>query len=147
MALFGKSRAERSVYFPWERRGVLARVLGAGARRRLVAYALLGLGAFGFLRLHGKNQEAARTRQTRATLVRARAAVDAYRADHAGSCPKDLRELTRASLERPPYIAAVPLDGWQRPLRFSCPARDGVAAYDLASDGPDGEPLGLDRIE
>ncbi|MBL8718071.1 MAG: type II secretion system protein GspG [Myxococcales bacterium] len=147
MALFGKSRTERTVYFPWERKGVLARVLGAGARRRLFAYVALALAVFAFVLLDARNREQARVRQTRAALVRARTAIDAYRADHAGACPKDLRELSRTTLERPAYLASVPLDGWQRPLRFSCPGRDGLATYDLGSDGPDGEPWGLDRLQ
>jgi general secretion pathway protein G len=40
----------------------------------------------------------------------------------------------------------APRDAWERPLRIQCPGRD-RARYDLFSDGPDGLPGGLDRIE
>ena len=33
-----------------------------------------------------------------------------------------------------------------KPLRLSCPGAE-HARYDLSSDGPDGRPGGLDRIE
>jgi general secretion pathway protein G len=38
-------------------------------------------------------------------------------------------------------------DAWGRPFRLVCPSRREGVAYDLSSDGPDGEPGGLDRIE
>ena len=73
-------------------------------------------------------------------------AVDAYRADHAGQCPRDLSQLT-APEDHAAYLASVPVDAWGRQLRFACPSRDENRPYDLLSDGPDGEPYGLDRIE
>jgi general secretion pathway protein G len=81
-------------------------------------------------------------RATRAALLVVRRAVDAYRADHEGKCPKQLEEL-----ETTRYLADLPDDAWGRPLRLVCPGRREGAAYELSSDGPDGEPGGLDRIE
>ena len=147
MARFFSRRPERSVYLPWERRGVLGRVFGAGARRRILAYVLLGLVILALVRLDAQNRGQRRVRETRAALARTRAALDAYRADHGGACPRDLRQLATPTVDRPPYLAAAPVDAWQRPLRLSCPGRDGVAPYDLASDGPDGDPWGRDRID
>ena len=147
MARWFARRPERSVYLPWERRGVLGRAFGAGARRRLMAYALLGLVIFGLVKLDAQNRGQRRVRETRAALARTRLALDAYRADHGGACPKDLRDLTKPTVDRPAYLAALPVDAWQRPLRLACPGRDGTTPYDLASDGPDGDPWGRDRIE
>ena len=58
------------------------------------------------------------------------------------SVPKQLEEL-----ETTGYLNDLPDDAWGRPLRFLCPSRREGIAYDLSSDGPDGEPGGLDRIQ
>lgn len=85
-------------------------------------------------------------RITRASIERTREAVDAFRADHGGRCPRDLAELT-APADHAAYLSAAPVDAWKRPLRFACPGREPSRPYDLLSDGPDGEPYGLDRLE
>lgn len=145
MALFGRrKRRERTVYFPWERRGVLGALQLPRRRARLWALAIVA--ALLVFWIRERDQRARMSRITRASLERARIAVDAYRADHGGRCPKDLGELT-APGDRPAYLASVPIDAWKRPLRFTCPGRDAARPYDLLSDGPDGEPYGLDRIE
>jgi general secretion pathway protein G len=81
-------------------------------------------------------------RQTRATLFGARRAVDAYIADHDGGCPETLKAVSDHA-----HLDAVPRDAWGRPLRLVCPGRFDGVPYELMSDGPDGEPGGLDRIE
>ncbi len=145
MALFGRrKRRERTVYFPWERRGVLGGL--QLPRRRARIYALVALAIALLFWIRHRDERARMARITRSSLERARTAVDAYRADHAGRCPRDLHELT-APGDRPAYLASVPSDAWKRPLRFSCPGRDAARPYDLLSDGPDGEPYGIDRIE
>jgi hypothetical protein len=145
MALFGRrKRRERTVYFPWERRGVLGAL--QLPRRRARAWALIALAGLLLFWIYTREQRARATRITRASLERARVAVDAYRSDHGGRCPRDLGELT-APGDRPAYFASVPTDAWKRPLRYACPARDPSRPYDLLSDGPDGEPYGTDRIE
>ena len=75
-------------------------------------------------------------------LVMDHAAVAAYRADHGGACPKSLEEIVTGG-----YARDLPLDAWGRPLRLSCPGRKDPSGFDLSSDGPDGEPGGLDRVE
>ena len=145
MALFGRrKRRERTVYFPWERRGVLGAL--QLPRRRAGAWLFAVLALLLVVWIRDRDHRARDKRVTRASIERARDAVDAFRADHAGRCPRDLSELT-APGDRPAYLASVPTDAWRRPLRFTCPARDAARPYDLLSDGPDGEPYGLDRIE
>jgi len=99
--------------------------------------------AVAFLLLVGmRERRASGVRQTRAALARTRQAVDAYLADHDGGCPADFGELTRYGTGE-----KLPRDAWGKPLRLVCPARREGTDYELMSDGPDGEPGGLDRIE
>ncbi len=145
MPLFSRrKRRERTVYFPWERRGLSGAL--ALPRRRVSAWVLAFAAVALMYWIHGRDQRAKSVRITRTMLVHTAGAIDAYRMDHAGRCPKDLVELT-APGDRPAYLASVPTDAWKHPLRFQCPARDPARVYDLLSDGPDGEPYGLDRIE
>ncbi len=145
MPLFGRRRRrERTVYFPWERRGVLGAL--QLPRRRATAWLLAACAILLFTFVRDRDARAKDVRVTRAALDRTRAAIDAYRGDHGGRCPRDLVELT-APGDRPAYLSAVPVDAWGRALRFQCPSREPSRAYDLLSDGPDGEPWGLDRIE
>ncbi|HEX7603074.1 MAG TPA: type II secretion system protein GspG [Polyangiaceae bacterium] len=41
----------------------------------------------------------------------------------------------------------VPVDAWGHPLRITCPGRLDPKGFDVSSDGPDGLPGGLDRVE
>jgi general secretion pathway protein G len=133
------SDREQRILFPWERRRMLRRWLGLG---RLRPFMVLGLLAGFFVLVGIHERRAAGERQTRATLIGARRVVEAYLADHDGGCPKDMAEAAKhAALER------VPVDAWGRELRLVCPGRHDDAPYELMSDGPDGEPGGLDRIE
>jgi general secretion pathway protein G len=81
-------------------------------------------------------------RRTRATLLGVRPAIEAYMADHDGGCPPSLEAAVGEA-----HQEALPKDAWGRPLRFVCPGRWDGARYELLSDGPDGEPGGLDRVE
>lgn len=93
--------------------------------------------------LRHRERRKAEVRTTRAELLLARRAIDAYRADHGLACPKSgWPELVAAG-----YLARVPEDAWARPLRLTCPSPRAERAYDVSSDGPDGEPGGLDRVE
>ena len=107
-----------------------------------VVVGVLGLLAL-LLVLRHRERRKAEVRATRADLLVARRAVDAYRADHGLACPKG----GWAELVSSGYLARVPLDAWARPLRLTCPSPRPERAYDVASDGPDGEPGGLDRVE
>lgn len=131
---------DRSVFLPWERQGSVLRRLGL-SRARPFVLGLLALGLLGLLFAHERHQ--ARVRATRAVLLVARRGVDSFRADHDGACPKGgLDEVVAGG-----YLAQVPRDAWRQPLRLVCPARRPGKAYELLSDGPDGEPGGLDRVE
>jgi general secretion pathway protein G len=130
---------ERTIFLPWERQGSLLRRLGLSRVRPFLGllFGVLLLGA-----LWAREQHRTASRATRATLLVARRAVDAYRADK-GECPRSGLEGVVAA----GYLPSLPRDAWGHPIRLTCPSRRAGGAYDLSSDGPDGEPGGLDRIE
>ena len=130
---------EQRIFFPWESRGGIWRRLRLGRVRPLILGALLV--AF-VVTVAVRERRRAGVRQTRATLLDARAAVDGYMADHDGGCPESLAAIVGyGSFTDPPH------DAWGRPLRLVCPGRREGTSYELMSDGPDGKPGGLDRIE
>lgn len=132
-------RATSRAYFPWESRGGVLRRLGL-ARARPAA-AALGLVVFVVV-IAFRERERAGVRQTRAILAAASRAVEVHLADHDGRCPPDLATAVRAA-----GLEGATVDAWGRPLRLVCPSRSEGKPFDLLSDGPDGKPLGLDRIE
>jgi general secretion pathway protein G len=104
---------------------------------------LLVVGVVAFFGAVGAGERrAAGVRQTRARLLAVHRAVDGYLAEHEGTCPPSLSAVA-------PYgrFAGVPRDAWGRPFRLRCPGPQDDAPYELMSDGPDGIPGGLDRIE
>ena len=131
--------SEQRILFPWERRRMLRRWLGLGRLRPFLVLGVL-LGGVLLVALHERRE--AGVRQTRATLLGARRVVERYIADHDGGCPRDLAQAAEYAA-----IEHVPVDAWGRPLRLVCPGQYDSAPYELMSDGPDGEPGGLDRIE
>src|SRR5262249_48889951 len=92
MALFGRKRRERTIFFPWERRG-LARALSL-PRRRATVWLGVALGFTLLVWIVVRSRQDRNARVTRQSIEHARVAVDAYRADHAGQCPRDLTQLT-----------------------------------------------------
>lgn len=130
---------ETRIFLPWDRRRGLLRWLGLGHTRLF----LLGGAAIAVVYWVGtREHRQAGIRQTRATLVDMRSAIDDYMAKHEGSCPPNLTAVAKhRQLER------APEDAWGRPLRLICPGRHDDRGYELMSDGPDGLPGGLDRIE
>lgn len=68
--------------------------------------------------------------------------VERYLYEHEGQCPPNLSAVARLV-----NASEVPRDGWGRPLRLVCPTSRPGYDYVLMSDGPDGYPGGLDRIE
>lgn len=133
-----KRRASK-VFFPWERRRGIFGVLGR-ARTKLGFAVAVGL--ILVVWIHGREERAAGIRSTRASITTMSRAVSAFRADHGGSCPKELRELVALG-----YSREVLVDAWGRPLRLTCPGRRDPAGFEISSDGPDGVPGGLDRVE
>ena len=127
------------VFFPWERRRGVFGILGR-ARVRVVALALLALLLIVWIR--AREEHAAGVRATRASITTMYRAVSAYRADHANACPHELTELVAQG-----YSSDVPLDAWGRPMRLTCPGRRDPRGFEIMSDGPDGIPGGLDRVE
>jgi general secretion pathway protein G len=127
------------VFFPWERRRGLVGRLGR-TRARMVVFSVFVI-AFLFL-LRKRESHKAHVRATRASITSAIRAVASFRADHGGACPKTLADLTDGR-----YALRVPEDAWGRPLRVTCPGRRDPQGFEVSSDGPDGEPFGLDRVE
>ncbi len=133
------SKREPMVFFPWERhRGV--RSLFIRARARQVLLVVCALTAFAWLR--ARQRHVSQVRATRATITRTIYAIGAWRADHDRGCPGSLADLVSGG-----YLSELPRDAWARPLRMVCPGRKDPQGFDLSSDGPDGEPGGLDRVE
>lgn len=128
-----------NVFFPWERRRSWLGAVGR-ARLRNVVLVCLALGSFFLLR--AREDHAAERRATRAAITSAYHATLAYRADHRGACPRDVGELQSGG-----YTYEVPTDAWGKPLRIVCPGRKDPKGFELLSDGPDGLPFGLDRVE
>ncbi len=134
-----RSKSTSGILFPWEGRTGFRRFLRLGRVRPI----LLAIGVVAFIGVvASREQRKAGIRETRATLLGVRKALDAYLADNDGACPPSLEGvLDYATFE------SVPVDAWGRPLRLICPGRREGERYELSSDGPDGKPGGLDRIE
>jgi general secretion pathway protein G len=130
---------EPGVFFPWERRRGVFGAIGRARARLLILVVFVVLLIWV---VHRREENAAAVRATRATLTTALGAVSRYRADHGGACPKAPGDLLAGG-----YVRESPVDAWGRPLRLVCPGRKDPLGFDLSSDGPDGLPGGLDRLE
>jgi general secretion pathway protein G len=134
-----EARGEGLVFFPWEKRRGLRSLFARGrVRQALLVVCALG----GFLVLSARERHAADVRATRAEITMAGSALGAWRADHDRACPGSLADLVSGG-----YLHEIPRDAWGRPLRVICPGRREPLGFDVSSDGPDGEPGGLDRVE
>jgi general secretion pathway protein G len=132
-------RDEPRVFFPWERRrGVRSLFMRARGRQALLVVG--GLTAFALL--SRVERGASDVRATRAEITSTIKAVSAWRADHDRACPASLADLVSGG-----YLSDLPRDAWGRLLRVSCPGRKDPRGFDVSSDGADGEPRGLDRVE
>ena len=132
-------RDQPKVFFPWEKRRGLRSVFRA-ARVRQVVLVLAALVVFGVLRQ--RERRASQVRATRAEITTAIRALDAWRADHDRLCPSSMAELVASG-----YVPELPRDAWGHVLRVTCPGRKDPQGFDVSSDGPDGLPGGLDRVE
>jgi hypothetical protein len=130
---------ERHIFFPWERRGGVLRRIRIDQAGPVLAV-LCAVALVVLVGVHERRQ--AGIRRTRATILNVRGAVDSYMADHDGECPHE----GLGSLGNYGNFESTPRDAWGKPLRLQCPGADRTP-YDLSSDGPDGRPGGLDRIE
>jgi general secretion pathway protein G len=134
-----KRKQTSKVFFPWERRRGLFGVIGR-ARLRIVVAVALAVAVIVWIR--SREEKSAAIRATRASITTMYRAVSAFRADHPGSCPRELGELVAGG-----YMRDLPVDAWGRPLRLTCPGRRDPKGFEISSDGPDGLPGGLDRVE
>jgi general secretion pathway protein G len=128
-------RTDSKLLFPWEYpgEGVLRRAR-TYARPALAVLALLWmLRALG--QVHTERRAIFVTQAAIATTLRA---IEAYRADHNGSCPNSLDALVATPDGARAYLRAAPTDGWGRPLRMQCPGRRNPHNADVSSAGPTG---------
>jgi general secretion pathway protein G len=132
-------RDEPKVFFPWERRRGLSSLFGRARGRRSL---LIACGVAAFWLLYDLERDASRVRATRAEITNTVNAMSAWRADHDRGCPGSLIDLVSGG-----YLPELPRDAWGRPLRVGCPGRRDPKGFDVSSDGADGEPRGLDRVE
>jgi len=134
-----RSASDQRIFFPWEGRGGIRRFLRLGR----VGLVLSGLSFVLFAYWVGSREALlSGERQTRARLATLRAAVARYLAEHDGACPEGLDRVA-SYLPKSAELA----DAWGRPFRLVCPADREGSLFVLLSDGLDGRPGGLDRIE
>jgi general secretion pathway protein G len=134
-----KRHSQQRILFPWDVRVGVLRWLLLGRMRSILTVGAVVL----FVSLIAmREREQSGVRQTRAALFDIRRAVESYMAEHDGACPPNLESVA-------PLVKGegIRKDAWQRPLELSCPGKRSGLAYELMSDGPDGVPGGLDRIE
>jgi general secretion pathway protein G len=134
-----RQRRDQRILFPWELRVGFLRWLLVGRLRAVAAVVFVG-GVV--ITIVHRESRAAGIRETRATLVDMRRAVDTFLADRDGACPARLEDVLPFTKR-----ATVPRDAWGNPLRLICPGKQPGVSFELMSDGPDGVPGGLDRIE
>jgi general secretion pathway protein G len=132
-------REQPQVFFPWERRRGLRSVFRRARARQIL---LVAGGIAAFVVLRQRELGASQVRATRAAITSATRGISAWRSDHERACPPSIDDLVSAG-----YFAELPRDAWGRPLRVTCPGRKDPQGFDVSSDGPDGVPGGLDRVE
>lgn len=132
-----KRDSSRRIFFPWETEGGVRRFV----RLAQVGPGLVALALLGFVWVAAaRERHASGERQTILALGEVKRAVVRYVVEHEGRCPESLDLLK-------PYLKETPRDGWGRPIRIVCQPTVSDADYIIMSDGPDGLPGGLDRIE
>lgn len=127
------------IFFPWESEGGLRRFF----KFTQVGPGLLALFVLTFVWVAARRERhASGERQTVLALQEVKRATARYVVEHDGRCPDSLELLT-------PHLPGgrVPLDGWGKPIRIVCRPTVSDLDYIIMSDGPDGLPGGLDRIE
>jgi len=133
------ARTDVRVLFPWEGKGGLRRWLGLGRMRPFFLVFLV----LSFVWVVGsRERRATGLRTSRERLLEVRQGIDRFMAENNGECPASLSQVAEFMPR-----AELSSDAWGRPFRFICPSPRPGYDYELMSDGPDGEPGGLDRIE
>src|SRR5690348_12553933 len=97
-----RRRPDSRVFFPWERKRGTLGLLGRARARMVIGVVLLLLVV---VLLRRREEHLAAVRATRATITTAWRAVQSFRADHGGACPREFAELVTGG-----YANDVPLD-------------------------------------
>lgn len=135
-----RKRASNSrILFPWESHGGVRRWIQFGHLRTI-----LGLGALlvTFIAVGARERHQADLRQTQASLQDTVHAVEAFMAEHDGSCPSNIQDIVPFTKRK-----QITRDAWGRLPSITCPGRHSALGFDVMSDGPDQIPGGLDRVE
>jgi general secretion pathway protein G len=130
---------ERRIFFPWEGRGAVRQFLALG---RVGPALLLASVLLFVLWVAKRERHFAGVRVTQVAVASLKAPVERFLLENDGRCPDALADV----LPYAPFVE-LPLDGWGRPIRIVCPSQQSGVDYILMSDGPDGLPGGLDRVE
>lgn len=134
-----KSPAERRIFFPWEGRGTIRQFLVLG---RVGPVLVLSLFVTFVFWVSERERHAAGVRVTMVALQELKAPVERYLLENEGKCPPTLDAVVEYAT-----FDEVPRDGWGRSVRLVCPSDRDEVDFVLMSDGPDGRPGGLDRVE
>lgn len=143
MARVTRRPMHRGITLPWERRGTWTKEHFTGRRRRW----LLGLlgGAMLVSLAWVSIQQRERVRVTRSTITEIKRSLSAFRKDM-GRCPRSLDELVHPPRTGRRYLRRIPLDGWGRVIRVTCPGRYDPDDADVLSAGPSGSFLVDDNV-
>lgn len=139
-----KRGREPTVFLPWETKSPWAPRF-ALRRVRTVVLLALALGLCVVLVRVDRWRRAVFV--TRVAVDEAQRALEAWRSDHEGRCPGDWSALLLPSEGREPYLAHLPRDGWENPLRLRCPGRKNPHSADVASPGPTGRFESLEQSD
>jgi general secretion pathway protein G len=132
----------KSIFFPWESQGGWRRFLAIAHLGPAII--LISIVLFVWT-VAERERHALAERRTLVALSEVKRAVLRYVVDHNGQCPESLGLVVSQVGHR--ESGEVPRDGWGHPLRIVCSPSVSDQDYVIMSDGPDGEPGGLDRIE
>jgi len=131
-----RSKRRTTIAMPWERRSAMLRGIFAGSRLKPAALVLVaGLAAIWLSRTAAQREA---ERVTLASIDETQRAVAAFRVD-VGRCPRSTTELVHPPRTRRRYLDALPMDGFDRPLRVRCPGHLDPPEADVLSAGPSGD--------
>jgi len=140
----GKTRRDRGIFLPWERRGAWLREMLLARRWKLVIGVGAALGAAWVVWTTADTRS--RERATRESISQVQQAVATFRAE-IGRCPRSIGELVHPPRSGARYLLTIPEDGWGRPLYVRCPGRRDPDGADVISAGESGSFFDDDNVQ